>query len=1128
MNNFLKEILDSSKEYLQLLENLDKGKKSVLVTGLLENQRTEFSAYLNRNGKKHIVVTHSDGEAQKIYQTFVRKSFDAVLIQSEEIRFYSVEAKDRILEAQLINNLYKLANNDYEIGVFSVESLIKKYIPKKEIRNNKEDVILGEVLDQNELIKKLIKMGYVREHKVEGVGQFSMRGGIIDVFTPNQENPVRIELFDDEIDSIRPFDIFTQKSIEKIKQVTILPARSFLFPENIDSAVNEIQNDITSNTSEDITYDLERIKNRNYFEGVSKYIDYFYKEDNTIFDYIEDVQLLVVNDPNRVVEKLENVYMEFSDNYQSALEKGFAIKREGELLLSPQYVVEKISEKNNIFNTTLTSSIKNFPVDAIVDIETREAKNFNGKIFDFINEIKYLRSNDYVSIISLKDEELTKNLQKVFRENNVNSVRINEGTKEAEHSNVIFTDEYFQGGSIYSKRKLAIFTKNEIYTTNKNTERKFKDKVKTSKIESFIELKPGDYVVHENYGIGKFVAVEQKEFDEITKDYIKVVYGGGDSLYLPLEQMSKIQKYIGSSSEDGISLSKLSSNEWKKTRARAKKIVELIAKDLVELYAKRENTKGYRFSEDTPWQREFEGDFPYVETNDQLKAIADVKEDMQSDKVMDRLICGDVGYGKTEVAIRAIFKACMESKQCAFLVPTTILSQQHYLTIKERFANFPIKVELLSRFRTAKDQDKIIDKIASGEVDVVVGTHRILSSDIKFKDLGLVVVDEEQRFGVKDKEKLKKLRTDCDVISLSATPIPRTLHMSLSGIRDMSVLEEPPRERQAIITYVMEARESIIADAIEREIHRGGQIYFVYNRVQTIEKMYEMLCRIVPTARIAVAHGQMSPRKLEKVINGFTNKEYDVLISTTIIETGMDITNANTMIVYDADKMGLSQLYQLRGRVGRSKRQGYAYFMYEKDKVLTEVSEKRLKTIKEFTEFGSGFKVAMRDLEIRGAGTLLGESQHGHIADIGYEMYVKMLEQEIARLKGEIVEEDIPETEVSIKLNAYIPNDYIEDEMDKIEVYKKIASISSKEDKIELELEIEDRFSDMPFSVSALIEVAYIRSLGKKLRIGKITKEKNMVSFLSREGKVIVKKDFGKLEDYKLVKSIAQYLQKMV
>ena len=955
-----------------------------------------------------------------------------------------------------------------------------------------------------------------------------MRGGIIDIFTPGTENPLRIELFDDEVDSIRTFDIFTQKSIEKIKKVNILPARSFIYPQDLTKAVSDIQSDIGKDTSEDISFDLERIKNRIYFEGVSKYINYFYEKETTIFDYINDISLFVINDPNRVVEKFQNIHQEFSDSFQSALEKGFAVKREGDLLLPASFSLENIREKNNIFNTTITSSVKDFPIDAIVDIETREARVFNGKIFDFINEIKYLRSNDYVSVISLKDEELTKSLQKALKENNVGSVRINMDTAEAEASNVIFTDEHFAGGSIYSKQKLAIFTKNEIFNTSNSTDRKFQEKVKTSKIESFIELKPGDYVVHENYGIGKFVAVEQKEFDDITKDYIKIIYGGGDTLYLPLEQMSKIQRYIGNSAEDGIKLSKLSSNEWKKTRSRAKKIVELIAKDLVELYAKRENTKGYRYSPDTAWQKEFEYDFPYVETNDQLKAIEDVKNDMESDKVMDRLICGDVGYGKTEVAIRAIFKACMESKQCAFLVPTTILSQQHYNTIKERFANFPVRVELLSRFRTTKDQEKIIEKIALGEVDVVVGTHRLLSKDIKFKDLGLIVVDEEQRFGVKDKEKLKKLRTNSDVISLSATPIPRTLHMSLSGIRDMSLLEEPPRERQSIITYVMEARESIIADAIEREMYRGGQVYFVYNRVQTIEKMYELLRRIVPSARVAVAHGQMSPRKLEKIINGFTNKEYDVLISTTIIETGMDITNANTMIVYDADKMGLSQLYQLRGRVGRSSTQGYAYFMYEKDKVLTEVSEKRLKTIKEFTEFGSGFKVAMRDLEIRGAGTLLGETQHGHIADIGYEMYVRMLEQEIMKLRGEAVEEDVPETEVAIKLNAYIPNDYIEDEMDKIEIYKKIASISSDEDKMELELEIEDRFSDMPFSVSALLEVAYIRSLGKKLKIAKIVKDKSTVSFISREGKTIVKKDFGRLEDYKLVKSIAQYLEKML
>ncbi|WP_028829419.1 transcription-repair coupling factor [Proteocatella sphenisci] len=1128
MNNYLKAVLDSSIEYTEILDNIDSGKKSVLATGLIENQRSEMSSFLLRKGIRHAVITHSDAEAQKLHNAFIKKRINSVYIQSEDIRFYSVEAKDRKLEAELVESLYKLSNNDYDLAVFSSDSLIKKYVPKEYILSNSQDIAFGQVLDKNQLIEKLINTGYVREHKVEGIGQFSMRGGIVDIFTPGIENPVRIELFDDEVDSIRIFDIFTQKSIEKVNKVKILPARSFIYPQNLLQAIKEIEDDISDVTNQDISFDLERIKNRIYFEGVSKYINYFYDRENTIFDYVKDISLFEVNDPNRVVQKLENVHQEFSDNFEGALEKGFAIKREGELLLAPSYVVEKIKEKKNIFNTAVTSSIKDFPVDAIVDFETREAKVFNGKIFDFINELKYLRSNDYVILISLKDEEFTKNLQKALKENNVGSVRINIGTQESEHSNVIFTDEYFAGGSIYSKHKLAIFTKNEIFNTSKSTDRKFKDKVKTSKIESFIELKPGDFVVHENYGIGKFVAVEQKEFDSITKDYIKIIYGGGDTLYLPLEQMSKIQRYIGNSAEDGIKLSKLSSNEWKKTRSRAKKIIELIAKDLVELYAKRENTKGYRYSQDTVWQKEFEYDFPYVETNDQLRAIEDVKNDMESEKVMDRLICGDVGYGKTEVAIRAIFKACMESKQCAFLVPTTILSQQHYNTIKERFENFPIKVEVLSRFRTTKDQEKIIEKISSGEVDVVIGTHRLLSKDIKFKDLGLIVVDEEQRFGVKDKEKLKKLRTNSDVISLSATPIPRTLHMSLSGIRDMSLLEEPPRERQAIITYVMEARESIIADAIEREIHRGGQIYFVYNRVQTIEKMYQMLQRIVPSARIAVAHGQMSPRKLEKIVNGFTNKEYDVLISTTIIETGMDISNANTMIVYDADKMGLSQLYQLRGRVGRSSRQGYAYFMYEKDKVLTEVSEKRLKTIKEFTEFGSGFKVAMRDLEIRGAGTLLGETQHGHIADIGYEMYVKMLEQEIMRLKGETVEEDVPETEVAIKLNAYIPNDYIENEMDKIEVYKKISSISNQEDKMDIEIEIEDRFSDMPFSVSALIEVAYIRSLGKKLKIAKIVKDKNTISFISREGKIIVKKDFGKLQDYKLVKSIAQYLEKMV
>lgn len=1128
MKSLLEQILDSSKEYSSILESLKNNKKSILVTGLQENQRPELFSYLSRKNKKQVIITHNEGEAEKIHKNLKKMGVNSVYVSSEEIRFYSVEAKDRKKEADTVDALYKLANKNYEIAVFSSDALIRKYLPKAQLLQNVLDIELGGTLDTEKLVRQLVEMGYVREHKVEGVGQFSLRGGIIDVFTPGEEYPTRIELFDDEVDSIRPFDIFTQKSVDKLKKVKIIPSRSFLYPKSTKEAVERMSKDIRENTSEDILFDLERIKEKQYFENLSNYIDYFYQKECSLFAYVEDADIYAINDPNRAVEKLINIFEEYIDNFEDALSKGYAIKGEGELFFSPDFVVQNLILKPRIMNSALTSMIKDFPCDEIVDIETREAKTFNGKIYDFITEVKYLRSTDYMVLISLKDEELSKSLQKVFRENNLNSVRVSKDGYEGELLNVIFTDQHFPSGSIYSKRKLAIFTKNEIYSIDKTSDRKFKEKVKTKKIESFIELKPGDYVVHENYGIGRFIAVEQKEFDGITKDYIKVVYGGGDSLYLPLEQMSKIQKYIGNSIDDGIKLSKLGSNEWKKTKARAKKIVELIAQDLVDLYAQRENVKGHAFQLDTPWQREFEEDFPYQETDDQLRSISEVKLDMESSKVMDRLICGDVGFGKTEVAIRAIFKSCMESKQVAFLVPTTILAQQHYLTIKERFANFPIKVELMSRFRTGKDQEKIADKLAVGGVDVIVGTHRILSKDIRFKDLGLVVIDEEQRFGVKDKESLKKLRTNCDVLSLSATPIPRTLHMSLSGIRDMSVLEEPPKERQAILTYVMEARESIIADAIEREIHRGGQVYFVYNRVQTIEKMFELIQKIVPNAKVAVAHGQMSPRKLEKIITGFTNKEFDVLISTTIIETGMDITNANTMIVYDADKMGLSQLYQLRGRVGRSTRQGYAYFMFEKDKVLTEVSEKRLKTIKEFTEFGSGFKVAMRDLEIRGAGTLLGESQHGHIVDIGYEMYVKMLEQAIMRLKGMEVEEDIPETEISIKINAYIPTDYIEDEMDKIEIYKKIVSIGSLEDKTELEYEIEDRFSDMPFSVSALVEVSYLRALGKKLKIGKIIENKGVVSFFSREGKLVVKKDFEKLQDYKLIKSVAQYLEKML
>ncbi len=1121
-------ILDLSEEYSELKKAVAAHDR-VLVTGLQNNQRTELALYLHRHGRKPILVHSSDKEAEDAHKAILKTGLESVLIKSGDIRFYSVEAKNRNAECELIRNLFQLIEGQYDIAVITADALMRKYTPPAFLREHQLTIEVGGTLDKDELAEKLIRMGYVREHKVEGIGMFAVRGGIIDIFSPSMPEPIRMELFGDEVDSIRGFDIYTQKSTEKYKKINIIPSKLFLYPEGeaFSDAFKNIRAELTPSSGADILLDLERIEQKEYFEGIEKYLAYFYAQSNTIFSYLQQELLFVLNDPNRVIERMEGGFEEYRDSFSSALEKGFALSSQGELLLSQEETLEHIFSYKNLYNTTLTSTIKGLHTDAIVTIETRESRVFNGNLMEFMQEVKYLRSMKYLVIISLKDEHLVKGLQQLFNDHGIASTRLADHLVGKEINTVLFTDRHFVGGSVYSKRKLAIFTKNEIYNPQKNADKKFKTKLKTQKIESFIELKPGDYVVHETYGIGKFLAVEQKEFDNITKDYIKIAYGAGDSLYLPLEQMAKIQRYIGTIREGGLKLSKLGGSEWKNTKKRAKRIVDLIAQDLVDLYAKRENETGYAFSADTAWQAEFEADFPYVETDDQLRAIEEVKADMQSTKIMDRLLCGDVGYGKTEVALRAVFKAAMDSKQSAFLVPTTVLAQQHYNTFKERFANFPIKVEMLSRFRTAKAQEQALEKLRTGEVDVLVGTHRILSKDIRFKDLGLIVVDEEQRFGVKDKEKLKKLRSNCDVLSLSATPIPRTLHMSLSGIRDISTLEDPPKERLPVLTYAMEAREGIIVDAIMREIHRGGQVYFVYNRVQSIDKMHHTLSQLVPEARIVTAHGQMSSRRLETILQDFTDGKYDVLLCTTIIETGMDIGNANTIIIYGADKMGLSQLYQLRGRVGRTSRQGYAYFMYERDKVLTEVAEKRLKTIKEFTEFGSGFKVAMRDLEIRGAGTLLGETQHGHIADIGYELYVKMLEQAIKRLRGEEAEEEI-ETEIDIKVNAYIPSEYIEDEMDKIEIYKKIASISDLDDKNSVEEEMEDRFSDIPYSVYALTEVAYIRSLAKKLKIGRISKVDRSVNFYSAAGQLIVKKDFGRQEEYKLLKSVAKYLEKMI
>ncbi|WP_270504631.1 transcription-repair coupling factor [Paraclostridium sordellii] len=1098
MNDIFISPLQNSKEYKDVINNIENNKGTLLINGLVQSQKPNIVYSIFNDLKKQILyIANTDLEAKKVYEDLCFYMKDKVdYLSSQDIYFYHLDAKDRNDEARKLKVLLRMISKENTVIVTSVEAVLSKYVPKEVLKKNIFTYKIGDIIDIENISKKLVNLGYERVSKIEGFGQFSIRGGIIDVFSLEYDTPIRIELFDDEIESIRTFDVFTQKSIKKIKKCTITPSREFIYPENTEESLTRLEKDISKIADDDVYKSIENIKTKTYFEGVENYIDYMYTDENkSIFTYLKEDAVVFINDVSRLKERCENYINEFKENYKLNLERGLALKQQGNLLYHYSDLEYLAQGKKLILNMLLTKSIKDISVKSIVNFESREIPSFNGKLDILAEELTRLKYNGHKVVLATNTYDRAKKLNKELLNLGIETVLSRKRDVEIYSSQVVIVVGNITSGFQYKSIKFDVITDKEMIGSNKRAKTsKSKKFNKGQKIETFLDLNVGDYVVHENSGVGRYVGIDQLSVNGVKKDYMRVVYQGGDNLYVPIDQMDKIQKFIGADTEK-VKLNKLGSSEWSKAKAKVKKEIEDMTKDLVELYAKREKIKGYRFSKDTLWQSEFETLFPYQETDDQIKAIEETKKDMESNKVMDRLICGDVGYGKTEVAIRAIFKACMDQKQVAVLVPTTILAQQHYNTFRSRFENYPIRVEVLSRFKTPKEQKQIIEDARKGLVDVIIGTHRIISKDIDLPNLGLVVIDEEQRFGVKHKESLKKIKSTVDVLTLSATPIPRTLHMSLSGIRDMSVIEEPPQERYPVITYVVEGKESIIQDEIEREIARGGQVFFVYNRVERIDEMASMIQRLVPDAKIAVAHGRMTGKELENIIIGFLNKEYNVLVCTTIIETGMDISNANTMIVYDADKMGLAQLYQLRGRVGRSNRQGYAYFMYEKDKVLSEIAEKRLKAIREFTEFGSGFKIAMRDLEIRGAGNILGPQQHGHMAVIGYDLYVKMLNEAIRKVKGEVVQEEI-DVEVDLPVNAYIPDSYIDDEIIKIEMYKKIASIENESDMNDIKDELADRFSDIPKSVNALISIAYIKTLCKQIGIEKIRMLKDEVILL--------------------------------
>ena len=1117
--------LEESSNFSEVIGCLQNGQLPINLSGLSDSGKSYvINGIFEKIDNSIVVITHNEIDAKNLYEDLSLYSTDVYFLPIREVVFYNVDAISgdlRWARLKVINEILK--KREKKIIVTSVDAMTTLYTPKQKYLEYSLTIKQGEEVDLKDISTKLMNCGYERVEVVEGKGEFSFRGGILDVFPPNAVYPYRIELFGDEIDSIRTFNIESQRSIEKIDKFDIFPAKEVIVDEEVkEKAINRITEELNSvieNSSkkdEDRVDKLRRIVNKNLemlketstFETIDSYLPFFYDKMETFFDYLEGFTF-IVDDIKRCKGKIDSIYYEFNENYTSFLQRGDILPSQDKLLIDNDEIFINL-EKSNLI-TLSTFDGRNDIISLFKDIELKQTSlsNYNGQFDLLVNDIKERKEKGYKTLILAGTRTRGERLVKTLRDMEVESV-YKDNVDSIEYGEAVITFGNLIKGFECPDFKVSVISDKEVFGEAKKVLPKKKNKKKgVGKITSFTELKPGDYVVHANHGIGVFKGIKQIDVAGNTRDYLDIVYDKGDKLYVPVDQLDLVQKYIGSEGNTP-KINKLGGTEWQKAKAKVRKSINEIAEDLVKLYATRAALKGYKYSKDTEWQKQFEDEFPYEETPDQLSSLEEIKKDMESDKPMDRLLCGDVGYGKTEVAIRAAFKAVMDGKQVAFLVPTTILAEQHYKNLTKRFSDFHVKIDMISRFRSTKEQRATLKALKEGNVDILIGTHRLVSKDIEFKDLGLLIVDEEQRFGVAQKEKIKNLKKNVDVLTLSATPIPRTLHMSLTGVRDISVIETPPEERYPIQTYVVEQNDQLIRDAILREMGRGGQVYFVYNRVESIEGMANYIRELVPECKVGIIHGQMTEKELETEMMNFMNKEYDVLVCTTIIETGIDIPNVNTMIVNNADKMGLSQLYQLRGRVGRSNRIAYAYFIYTKDKVLTEIAEKRLKALKDFTELGSGFKIAMRDLEIRGAGNMMGSSQHGHMAAIGYDLYCRMLEDTVKLIKGEIDKEPI-ETTVDIKIDAYIPSSYIQDEIQKIEIYKKIAAIESLEEYQDIKEELEDRYSALPEAVYNLMDIAYIKSLAKELLIEEIKETPKEVRFKFQQGY----KDFNNI--YKIL-----------
>ncbi|MDD4564519.1 MAG: transcription-repair coupling factor [Eubacteriales bacterium] len=1078
---------------IKALARLTEGK--VNITGISEGRAMPIaSLIINERGGQCIIITSSYSKAKRLAEDlsfFVDNKI--FVIPEEEQIFLKYEAKSHgILEERLLA-LRALLTGESCIVITTILGAVKKLAPHRIFKGNTARFALGDEADYDEIKRKFTFMGYERVAFVESKGQYSIRGGIVDVFPADSEYPYRIEFFGTEVDSIRTLNPLTQRSIDNLKTIDIYPAAQMVQGDDLfrhaseklekayDSHAKKLVNPQRETLLKRKKQLLGFIENTTNIQLLENYIHFFYDEIEYLWDYMDPEGIIMLDDPDRIRMVLELREKEDKEDFKVILKRGEAVPEDHKAFPS-KADLEDLYNQNPIFLfTPFQKQLKGLNrLDININVSSKQAPVFNGKMDFLETELKgYLKRAYDITIVCSTDERI-ENLKHFVRNINLGDrIKLSKGS--------------LTSGVEYPEEKLLYLWDGDIFTTQKHRKQRISEK-KGKPIKTFTDIHKGDYVVHENHGIGKFIGIEQLVIQKVQKDYLKIKYAGEDVLYVPVEQMDIIQKYV---SDNGMTpkVNKLSGGEWKKVKSKAKAAIANMAKEFLEISAERTKRGGHSFGPDTIWQGEFEDMFPYEETYDQLRCIKEIKSDMERPVPMERLLCGDVGYGKTEVAARALFKCIADGKQAAVLVPTTILANQHYYTLKDRIEKFPFKVEMLSRFRNEKQQDAIIEAVKKGNIDVLIGTHRMLSKDVKFKDLGLMVIDEEQRFGVQHKEAIKKLKKEVDVLTLSATPIPRTLHMSLIGIKDMSLIEEPPEERYPVQTYVLEQDDELIRDVIQRELDRDGQVYVVYNRVRGIYKISAQIAQLVPEAKVAVAHGQMNEKMLEDVMIDFVDHETNILVSTTIIESGIDIPNVNTIIILDADCFGLSQLYQLRGRVGRSTRMAYAYLIYQKDKVLSELAEKRLRAIKEFTEFGAGFHIAMRDLEIRGAGNLLGTEQHGHMINIGYELYCKLVDDAVRALGGEIVNPDREETSIELDVPAYIPAAYISDELLKIQMYKKIAAIRDSADKEEIIDELIDRFGEIPQETLNLLDVSHIRAMAEVIGIVRIHEESKRVVF---------------------------------